>query len=269
MAAGCWIGNWPSYKAVAELQIDLIVLSLLLYAWLTSRSSVGLSASALAAAVLLKLSPVLPAGFVALTHRRTWTLALVAALAIFIALSVILGPTSLWTDFADEIAGRHWSSNSIDTAMIGLAGGTIGAALTILIKLAILAYAVLHLWNARKLQQRAQLPAAAGTTDVAFALGICCMVVLSPVVWGHHRVWLVPAIAFAWVFCHRRSLPVLAVATALALWIPMPADGGIIVVLLSTLGLLWCLRPDNLVPSGKDSAFTAVGRILRHGGLEA
>ncbi len=265
----CWLGSWPAYKAAAELQINMIILCLLLYAWLSCESSSILSGASLAAAALLKISPLLPAGFVAIVHRRTWTLALVAALIVFVVLSMVVGPFTLWPQFVQELSSRHWASNSIDTAMAQLLGDQVGAAATLLLKLAILAYTVGHLWSARVLHRDSQLPQAISAADVSFALGLCCMVALSPVVWGHHRVWLVPAIAFAWTFCRAGSVGVLAIATALLLWLPMPPPiAGLLCVLPPVVGLLWCLRPGNLTGEAEHTALAAVLRAVRDSGSE-
>lgn len=251
-----WIANSPAVLTVGAMQASLTMgcLILMSYVWL-SRSPI-LSALSLAAAVGVKVSPLVIGPMLGLAKRHLWAVLFALSCLLLVALSFPHDGFDLWHGFLSEVSSKVWQSESVDTLTRRLLGTQLGSAVALVLKMVILIGAGGILWTWRR------YPLLVGNhnqnrdviADAAFAVGCVCMVLVSPVIWAGHRVWFVPPLLFCWVYSHYRWLPVLWVSTALLLWLPMIPHLGIANVLPPGLMLLWCLRPGAIADNREDTA---------------
>ncbi|NPV45601.1 MAG: DUF2029 domain-containing protein [Armatimonadetes bacterium] len=251
-----WIANSPAVLTIGALQASLTMLCLMLmsYVWLSRRPI--LSALSLAAAIGVKVSPLLIGPMLGLVRRYTWLFLLILG-CLLVACSSLPGDgLTLWRDFLFEVSGKVWQSDSIDTLARRLMGPKLGSVMSIVVKVTILIAAGILLWAWRNCGWSKDDSESRDDViqDAAFAVGCVCIVLIAPVIWAGHRVWFVPPLLFCWVHSHYRWLPLLWVSTALLLWLPMIPHLGIANVLPPGLILLWCLRPDTMADDHEDSA---------------
>ncbi|MEI6502600.1 MAG: hypothetical protein WCP21_16445, partial [Armatimonadota bacterium] len=215
----------------------------------------GVSALGVALATLVKMSPLTIAGFVLLTGRLRWTAMYLICLILPIMFSWWTGGGKLWRQFAASLAAKTWVSDSLDTLFARILDHKTAMVVVILCKLALLVWAA---WSLKAFHRSRQHHTESGdqlVADACFAIACCCMVMLSPVIWTYHRVWLVPGLMFAWSYCSCRLFPHLLVATALAIWLPPIPGVGIVWVFASGLTLLWCIHPQRLAVTEGERAF--------------
>jgi len=267
ITAVVWLHNWPGRGTAADLQVNFILLACILAAWAALGARPWLSGLAMAAATLVKLSPALPSAFVALTAPVAWTGGFALGLAVPVGLTFLIGPQGMWGRFLAAAGTRQWESRSIDTHVTGLLGEAMGPPIVLLLKLAILAWAIYHLVAFARMKRADGYAARITVGDGALGLGIICMVVLSPVIWPHHRVWLVAPVVLGWLACHRRWAYLLLAVTACSLWLQPPPRLGMLFIVVPPLVLLWLLHPRRLAEGAADSsAQWLVERLVFMGG---
>jgi alpha-1,2-mannosyltransferase len=185
-------------------------------------------------AIALKLTPAVFLLYF-LLRRDTRALLVTAASAV---LASLVGFVLAWTD-----SGVYWTETVRNTDRIGTAtlntNQNIAGVLArlglgegerfVLWTLACFAVLALTVWAARRLL-RSQGAAAAATSDDAPVLALTCVamfgLVVSPVSWSHHWVWVLPTMLVSAVVALRRRNIALGLITvaglALMVWTPIP-----------------------------------------------
>ncbi len=204
MAIACWLCliSRETSSALGLGQIDfLVLLPLALVPWLTRAGHERGVGVAIALAAMLKVSPALLLGYLAL--RRRWE-ALASAVITLAVLSlgciVLVGP-HVFLEFVRVLLsfGAGQAPNENNEALMGplinlVAGSDPGLRPLLTdvqyVVLAALA-AITGFWLFRTSASRA---ARTPTADaLSYGMALCAMALLSPVVWAHHYLWILPA----------------------------------------------------------------------------
>jgi Glycosyltransferase family 87 len=219
----------PAQQTVLLGQIDLLVLfPLACVPWLTRHGHERWVGAAIALVAMLKLTPVLLLGYLAL--RRRWE-ALRTSVAVLAALSlvsmVVVGPgvffsalpEALRVGSGDATLGHNEALLAPIVAVVaGAAAGLAGVARAAeYAGLAALGLAVAWvLWrSARPGAFTSSFDESASPHDAgeassreaaAYAVALCAMLLLSPATWVHHYVWTLPAVALALGLTARRAM---------------------------------------------------------------
>jgi len=261
LAALMWCHNWPAITTMGQLQVNLLMLALLLVGYLGLTTQNGISALGVAAATLIKVSPVVVAAFELMSGRLRWVAVYVLGLALPVVVSICAGGSDLWHQFAAALAGKAWVSDSLDTAARMILPHRAAVLFALLCKVAIVTWAWLVV---RRLRSAAKAERIAPQTvaNATYAIACCCMLMVSPVIWPCHRVWFVPALLFAWSFCSYRVVPQLVTASALAIWLPTVPVVGVLSATVPGLLAFACVSPQHIPACRRDTAAAWLADLL-------
>jgi hypothetical protein len=270
LTALLWLHDWPLMQAAGDLQTTTFVIALVLGSWLAFRRSAPLSAVLAVLATAIKPAPLVLAFIVVVAGNLRWGLWYAVFLGATALASVGIGPPGLWREYAGYL--RHggpvpWDTVALDSCLRALLGAKAGPIATIAVKAALLALCLRVVYIARRLLKGARSAAEPQASDVAFAVGSYCMMVLPPIVWSHYRLWAIPVLLLAWGLGRGTRFATLAVATtALVVWLPvLPSMPGLLQFWLAAALLLWCASPGWLAPSGEDSWLSSILRKATSG----
>jgi alpha-1,2-mannosyltransferase len=208
MALAAWLVllSWPAAQTMSTGQVNfLVLLPLALVPLLTRLRRERWVGVAIAFAAMLKFTPALLIGYLAL--RRRWD-ALIASLVALVALAVLsavdVGPHNLLAAIPQALrvgggdAGLGHNQALLAPLLHALSASP-SSALSVAAKaITGLAAVALALWLFR--------PAAANPSEslhdtdrenLGYALALCAMVLISPAAWVHHYIWILPAAALA------------------------------------------------------------------------
>jgi alpha-1,2-mannosyltransferase len=220
-AVALWLKFEPLWATLAYGQINVVLMTLVLAdcvprrTWWPRGMAVGL-------AMAVKLTPAVFLLYFVL--RRQYRAAATALITFLTATGVaaILAPADSW---------EYWTKTVLHTGRIGyialstnqnITGALARLAVpsttaTVIWVVASVTMLALSVWAARRALDASE-PVLALMCIALFAL------VVSPVSWSHHWVWLLPAVASAGaVGCRRRNVPLMAVALIGLLMVASPA----------------------------------------------
>ena len=261
LAGIMWLHNQPALATARELQVNLIILSLLLLGYLVLSKHPLISGVATAVATTVKGSPVLLALLMGAAGSVAWIASFVVALSALVGITMFGDGPGLWSQFFVTLADKRWDSASLDSIFAWFwRGGQAALVIALLVKLAILIWATSSILAFRRAIQRRNQPLVTKSIlqQAAFAVGCCCMVLVAPVIWDYHRVWFVPALLFVWRYGNRRLLAPLLGVTALLIWLPAVSAVNFVSSVVPGLFLMWCIRPGMLAGFREESALTYV-----------
>ncbi|HLY31632.1 MAG TPA: glycosyltransferase family 87 protein [Ktedonobacterales bacterium] len=261
IAAVVSLGFEPAYQTIMTGQVNFLVLALLAPVPLLSRQRherwVGVL---LALATLLKFTPAILIVYLVLRRRWEALLATLVALAgVSLLCIAVVGPGVFFAAIpqASQV-GAHDALNNHNEALLAPLGVALGptarSSLTFklveYLTLGALALAIgVVLWWAP-----ARGPVATASMDaqakrihneveaLTYGMALCAMVLLSPTIWVHHYLWLLPAVFIGLGVTLRRVLE-----TPLIAGVRLRAWGLLALITLATLALGWGL------PYGWDS----------------
>jgi hypothetical protein len=205
----------PATIALSLGQIDVLVLLLLVIVFPLLRAERDSWAGiAHAFAAMLKLTPILLLVALALLGRWRAVVAGLAALtALTLAILAILGPQTCWAAVPQMLQVGSYDAalprneallGAVTHALITAAPAFAGGIRVIeYLLLAALAGAIgILLWRQapRSLSgswlRAHATPAPVPSTALGYAIALCAMVLVSPLAWEHHYVWVLPAAVF-------------------------------------------------------------------------
>lgn len=201
----------PAAQTLLTGQIDLLVLlPLVLIPELSRRGHERWVGGMVAAAALLKLTPVVLLLYLALRRRWEALSAAMAALALaLLVCTALLGPGVMWAG-AGVILGTsaHDATLGQNEALLASLPGAhtaAGLALAAAVRLALALGTGWLLWRGRP---RAAYRASEWTAGDAatYAMALCLLLLVAPVAWVHHFVWVAPAETIALGLAGARAL---------------------------------------------------------------
>ncbi|HET6288336.1 MAG TPA: glycosyltransferase 87 family protein [Amycolatopsis sp.] len=213
----------PVWQTIGLGQVNLVLMAAVVADLLLLRDSrrCGITIGIVAAVKLIPLIFIVHL----LVVRRTADAA--RALAAFLgatAFAMVVLPADsvrFWTSaiFNDHFAEmKGWVGNQ---SWQGLVARTVpeGRTATVVIVVSGVAFAVLSMWFVHRLHR-------AGDDRAAVLVTAGCSLLISPISWTHHWVWVVPAIGFfAAGGCHKAALAVAVVFTGWTVAV-VPGGGG-------------------------------------------
>jgi hypothetical protein len=240
LVAGLYVFNVPIMRTIHNHQVNFYVLDALLIAVLGARQSPFVSGIAVGVASHLKLYPAIlmvPAALAKEFRFILWTvLCIVAVLLLQVAYS---GQPALYgqyltfmRDFPGGTAFRDNSTHSLVFNTVRALTGFQGAegpvlAVTRAIVLVLSAAAVAYF--GLRFAARERLGNGEGQPDMAVGArlrahmmdSIAALMVLSPIVWEHHYVLMIPVAVWAFATVGRNLLPAAAVGAFLMFAVPV------------------------------------------------
>lgn len=207
-ALAAWLAlfSWPAAQTMATGQVNfLVLLPLALVPLLTRLRHERWVGVAIALAAMLKFTPALLIGYLAL--RRRWD-ALIASLLALAAMAVlsalVVGPHTVLASIPQALrvgggdAGQGHNQALFAPLLTALSAGP-SSALALLTKaITGLGALALALWLFRPAVSNISAPEYdADRENLGYALALCAMVLISPTAWVHHYVWILPAAALA------------------------------------------------------------------------
>jgi alpha-1,2-mannosyltransferase len=212
---------WPGGSALLLGQVSMLVLlPLALVPRLTRRGHEGWVGAAIGCAALLKFTPALLLGYLALRRRwRALAGALAALAALLLACTLLVGPGTFLAALPQALhVGADDAARPNNQALLGVllvaldATAPALASLAHLLEyaalLAVLSIAAALLWRNPASSAAARLSAdeRADGEVLPYSIALCAMLLASPVIWPHHYAWLLPACALALGVALRRRL---------------------------------------------------------------
>jgi alpha-1,2-mannosyltransferase len=246
LASVLTLGAAPATQTLLTGQVDLLVLlPLALVPELTRRGHERLVGALLASAALLKLTPLLLLGYLVLRGRRRALGAAVVTLAALLLLCLlVVGPGTLLAALpqalrtgASDLALGHNEAllASFLPARTSLATWT---ADFLRLGLGVLVAILLWRWPVPAINRQSAPETGSHASERlpesetrAYAVALCALLLLSPVAWVHHYVWVLPAAAIALGHTAARWRSAPSRASALAF----------IIVLFACLAITWPL----------------------------
>jgi len=250
-AAVCLTGA-PAAQTLLTGQINFwVLLPLALVPWLTHTRRESATGVAIAVAALLKLTPALLLAYLLLRRRwRALAAALVALAVLSLVCVAIVGPGTFAASLTQALqvgtGDAGLGHNQALFAPIALAVGPGSSAAVLLVgRLLLVALALwlgIRLWRARPHVPGDQLALAA--EYACYGAALCALLLLSPVAWVHHYVWLLPAAALALGLAARDAL---AAPAARARWARVALIALACAALGATLPHAWDTEPHPAV----------------------
>ena len=198
--------SWPAAQTMSTGQVNfLVLLPLALVPLLTRLRHERWVGVAIAIAAMLKFTPALLIGYLAL--RRRWG-ALIASLVTLLALAVlsalVVGPHTLLASIPQALrvgggdAGQGHNQALFAPLLYALGAAPSSAPALVTRAITGLGALALAVWLFRPAATKTSAPEYdADGENLGYALALCAMVLISPTAWVHHYVWILPAAALA------------------------------------------------------------------------
>jgi hypothetical protein len=253
LALAAWLGLTftPASQTLATGQINfLVLLPLAVVPWLTRHGHERWVGGAIALAAMLKFTPVLLIAYLLL--RRRWeaaAAAIVTLAALAVVCILIVGPGVTLASLGQALsvgtgdAGLGHNEALFAPILTALGASPIsGLALLVARGLTVALALALGYWlwrgNAVVFTDKEHCERA---EYVGYGLALCALLLLSPITWVHHYVWVLPAAAIALGLALRRALASAVIGAGAGAWITLA------VVILAGVVLGWSL------PNGWDT----------------
>lgn len=206
LAAWLALQSWPAAQTMLTGQVNFLALiPLALVPLLTRLRHERWVGVAIALAAMLKFTPALLIGYLAL--RRRWE-ALIASLVALAALAVlsalVVGPQTVLASIPQALrvgggdAGQAHNQALFAPLLFALGVGSSSALALVAKAITALGAIALALWLFHPRAANPSEPAYdADRENLGYAAALCAMVLISPTAWVHHYVWILPAAALA------------------------------------------------------------------------
>jgi alpha-1,2-mannosyltransferase len=209
----------PAAQTFALGQVDfLVLLPLAIVPWLTRHRHERAVGAAIGLAAMLKITPLVLLGYLVLRRRWTALAAALATLALLAAVSVaVVGPEVFFVNQINilPLGASILSFHNNEAFLVPVASAITDAVPTLAPAVRVAEYAILAalvsavgwaLWRTRRVGRVSMAEAGAIGELPAYAAALCLVVLLAPVAWIHHYIWLVLAIALVLGLAARTTL---------------------------------------------------------------